>query len=89
MRRNAARVDTSRNEREPNVKDAAAALWHFVRNDPVGRRLGIAWAVVAWFALTWLSLLMTAVLVLFTTAVLVAQRKRRGIVVEDDLDDLI
>lgn len=67
----------------------AAALWHFVRHDPVGRRMGIAWAVVAWFALTWLSLLMAAVLVLVTTAVLVVERKRRDLVVEDDLDDLI
>ena len=71
------------------MKDAAAALWHFVRDDPVGRRLGIAWAVVAWFALTWLSLLMTALLVLFTTAVLVVERRRRGLVIEDDLDDLM
>ena len=67
----------------------AAALWHFVRHDPVGRRMGIAWAIVAWFALTWLSLLMAAVLVLVTTAVLVVERKRRDLVVEDDLDDLI
>lgn len=67
----------------------AAALWHFVRHDPVGRRMGIAWAVVAWFALTWLSLLMAAVLVLVTTAVLVVERKRRDLVIEDDLDDLI
>ena len=88
MRRGAADVDTSRKE-ELNVKDAAAALWHFVRDDPVGRRLGIAWAVVAWFALTWLSLLMTALLVLFTTAVLVVERRRRGLVIEDDLDDLM
>ena len=88
MRRGAADADTSRKE-EPNVKDAAAALWHFVRDDPVGRRLGIAWAVVAWFALTWLSLLMTALLVLFTTAVLVVERRRRGLVIEDDLDDLM
>ena len=71
------------------MKDAAAALWHFVRDDPVGRRLGIAWAVVAWFALTWLSLLMTALLVLFTTGVLVVERRRRGLVIEDDLDDLM
>lgn len=71
------------------MRDAAAAVWHFVRNDPVGRRLGVAWAIVAWFALTWLSLLMTAVLALFTTMVLVVKRRRRGLVVEDDLDDLI
>jgi hypothetical protein len=67
----------------------AAALWHFVRHDPVGRRMGIAWAAVAWLALTWLSLMMTALLLLFTTAVLVVERKRRDLVVEDDLDDLI
>ena len=89
MKPSVATVDITGNEREPNVKDAAAALWHFVRNDPVGRRLGIAWAMVAWFALTWLSLVMTALLVLFTTAVVVVERKRRGLVIEDDLDDLL
>jgi hypothetical protein len=83
------RVDVSqRKEREPNVK-VAAALWHFVRHDPVGRPMGIAWAGVAWFALTWLSLMMAVVLLLFTTALLVVERKRRDLVVEDDLDDLI
>jgi hypothetical protein len=88
MKRGAWTVDSPGREREPNVK-VAAALWHFVRHDPIGRRLGIAWGVVAWFALTWLSLLMTAVLALFTTAVLVVERRRRDLVIEDDLDDLI
>ena len=81
-------VDTASKEREPNVK-VAAAIWHFVRNDPVGRRMGIVWAAVAWFALTWVSLMMTALLVLFTTAVVVVERRRRDLVIEDDLDDLI
>ena len=67
----------------------AAALWHFVRHDPVGRRMGIAWAAVAWFALTWLSIMMITLLVLFTTAMMVVERKRRDVVIEDDLDDLI
>jgi hypothetical protein len=71
------------------VKEAAAALWHFVRHDPVGRRAGIAWLVVAWFALTWLSLVVTFVLLLVTGAVVVLERRRRGLVVDDDLDDLI
>ncbi len=76
-----------RREREPEVKDAAA-LWHFVRSDPVGRRMGVAWAIVAWFALTWLSLLMTSLLLLVTAAVVITERKRRDVFVEDDLEDL-
>jgi len=70
------------------VKDAAA-LWHFVRSDPVGRRMGIAWAVVAWFALTWLSVLMTSLLLLVSAAVVITERKRRDTFVEDDLEDLL
>jgi hypothetical protein len=77
-----------RREREPEVKDAAA-LWHFVRSDPVGRRMGIAWAVVAWFALTWLSVLMTSLLLLVSAAVVITERKRRDTFVEDDLEDLL
>jgi hypothetical protein len=70
------------------MKDKAVALWHFVRNDRVGRGLGIAWAIVAWFALTWLSLGVTLVLIALSGALFVAERKRRDIVIEDDLDDL-
>jgi hypothetical protein len=70
------------------MKDNAAALWYFVRNDRVGRGLGIAWAIVAWFALTWLSLAVTLLLIALSGALVVSERKRRDIVVEDDLDDL-
>lgn len=70
------------------MKDAAA-LWQFVRNDRVGRWLGIAWAGVAWFALTWLSLTVTLLLVLLTVALVFLQRRRGDIALEDDLDDLI
>jgi hypothetical protein len=51
--------------------------------------MGIAWAVVAWFALTWLSLLMTSLLLLVTAAVVITERKRRDVFVEDDLEDLL
>jgi hypothetical protein len=70
------------------MKDNAAALWRFVRNDRVGRGLGIAWAIVAWFALTWLSLGVTLLLFALSAGLVVAERKRRDVVVEDDLDDL-
>jgi len=70
------------------LKDAAA-LWEFVRNDPVGRWLGIAWAAVAWFALTWLSVTIALLLVLVTVALVFFQRRRGDVHLEDDLDDLI
>ena len=71
------------------MKDAAA-VWEFVRRDPVGRWLGIAWAVVAWFALTWLSLTVFLMLVFMTIVLVFFQRRRRDLLlVEDDLDDLI
>ena len=63
-------------------------LWEFIRRDPIGRRLGIAWAIVAWFALTWMSLMVTCVLAALTATLIVMQRKRRDLIVEDDLDDL-
>jgi hypothetical protein len=67
----------------------AVLIWRFVRRDPVGKWLGIGWAVVAWFALTWLSVTVTLFLVALTIALVVAERKRRDLVVDDDLDDLI
>jgi hypothetical protein len=71
------------------MKDAAA-VWEFVRRDPVGRWLGITWAVVAWFALTWLSLVVTLMLVLMSVVLVAFQRRRRDLLLlEDDLDDLI
>ena len=69
-------------------RDRITELWGFVRNDPVGRWLGIAWAIVAWFALTWLSLTVAAALVFMSALVIAAQRRRRDFVVEDELDDL-
>ena len=73
---------------KPHMKDLAA-LWQFVRRDPIGRRLGIAWAVVAWFALTWLSLAVAAVLVLLTLALVYVERRRRDLDLGlDELDDL-
>lgn len=66
-----------------------AAVWRFVRHDPLGQWLGGAWAVVAWFALTWLSLSVALVLLVLTVAMVVMQRRRADLVVDDDLDDLI
>ncbi len=68
------------------MKDAAA-LWQFVRNDPVGRWVGIAWAVTAWFALTWMSLTVAMLLPCLAALAFVLQR-RRGEIVDDELDDL-
>jgi membrane protein implicated in regulation of membrane protease activity len=70
------------------LKDAAA-LWRFVRDDPVGRWLGIAAAVVAWFALTWMSLTATVLWLLLTALLPVVYRRRRDLRLDDDLDDLI
>jgi hypothetical protein len=67
----------------------AVLIWRFVRRDPVGKWLGIGWAVVAWFALTWLSVTVAALLAAITIALVVAERKRRDFVVDDDFDDLI
>jgi hypothetical protein len=78
----------ARVRREPHVKDAVA-LWQFVRHDPIGRWLGIAWGVVAWFALTWLSLTVTVLLLLVSAALVYVQRRRRDLDLGlDELDDL-
>ena len=70
------------------MKDAAA-LWEFVRRDPVGRWLGIAWAFVAWFALAWLSLAVTCLLLLMSIVLVYMQRRRRDLDFGvDELDDL-
>lgn len=66
-----------------------AALWRFVRHDPLGKWLGGAWAVVAWFALTWLSLTVVLLLLVLTVAMVAMQRRRVDLLVDDDLDDLI
>jgi hypothetical protein len=82
-------ADLDLGEKELPMKDAAA-VWEFVRRDPVGRRLGIAWAGVAWFALTWLSLTVMMLLVFMSALLVFFQRRRRELLLlEDDLDDLI
>lgn len=87
MSRSRAAAD-ARVRREPYVKDAVA-LWQFVRHDPIGRWLGIAWAVFAWFALTWLSLTVTVLLLLVSAALVHVQRRRRDLDLGlDELDDL-
>ena len=76
-------------EREPHMqlKDATE-LVEFIRRDPIGKRFAIAWAIVAWFALTWMSLTVTCLLVAVTATMIVVQRKRRDMLVDDELDDL-
>ena len=71
------------------MRSAAVALWEFVWKDPVGRWLGVMWAIVAWFALTWMSLPVLITLVVTTAIVIATQRKRRDLVVEDDLEDIL
>jgi hypothetical protein len=88
MSRSPAAADDAIQKKGAALKDAAA-LWQFVRNDPVGRWLGIAWAGVAWFALTWLSLVVALMLVLLTVVLVVLQRRRGEIAFEDDLEDLM
>jgi Flp pilus assembly protein TadB len=74
--------------REPKMKEAAA-IWHFVRHDRMGRWFGIAWAVVAWFALTWLSLTVLVMLLVVSVTLFFVQRRRRDLEpVTDELDDL-
>lgn len=69
------------------LKDATE-LWEFIHRDPVGKRFAIAWVVVAWFALTWMSFTVTCLLAALTATMIVVQRKRRDLLVDDDLDDL-
>ena len=67
----------------------ARVLWQFVRDDAVGRSLGLAIVFVAWFAATWLSLGLAGLLPLLAAALWWRYRSVGAEVVEDDLDDLL
>ena len=67
----------------------AHALWQFIRHDRVGRSLGIAGIVVAWFALTWMSVTVALVLPCLAVVARVLQRRRGDVTPEDDLADLL
>ncbi len=69
-------------------RDRIRELWGFVRDDPIGRWLGTAWAIVAWFALAWMSVVVALALVLMSALLIATQRHRRDLVVDDELDDL-
>jgi hypothetical protein len=64
-------------------------LWHFVRRDRVGKWLAISCGVVAWFALTWMSLSVFCLFAGLSGALLIVHRKRRDLIVDDDIDDLL
>jgi hypothetical protein len=66
----------------------AAVLMSFLRQDPVGQRLGVGVLVIAWFALAWTSVgLAVAVPLLLVIAEFVRRRRDEAPIV-DDLDDL-
>lgn len=64
-------------------------LWQFVRDDAVGRSLGLAIALVAWFAATWLSLGVASLLPFLGVALWWRYRMVGPELVEDDLDDIL
>jgi hypothetical protein len=64
-------------------------LWQFVRDDAVGRSLGLAIVLVAWFAATWLSLGVASLLPFLGAALWWRYRLVGPEIVEDDLDDLL
>jgi len=65
------------------------ALWQFVRDDAVGRSLGLAIVLVAWFAATWLSLGVASLLPFIGAALWWRYRSVGPEIVQDDLDDLL
>jgi hypothetical protein len=67
----------------------ARVLWQFVRDDAVGRSLGLAIILVAWFATTWLSLGVACLLPFLGAALWWRYRSVGPEIVQDDLDDLL
>ena len=67
----------------------AHVLWQFVRDDAVARSLGLAIALVAWFAATWLSLGVASLLPFLSVGLWWRYRSVGTEVVQDDLDDLL
>jgi hypothetical protein len=67
----------------------ARVLWQFVRDDAVGRSLGIAIVLVAWFAATWLSLGVASLLPFLGGGLWWRYRSVGCELVQDDVDDLL
>jgi hypothetical protein len=67
----------------------ARVLWQFVRDDAVGRSLGLAIGLVAWFAATWLSLGVASLLPFLGVGLWWRYRLVGDGLAEDDLDDIL
>ena len=67
----------------------ARVIWQFVRDDAVGRSLGLAIVFVAWFAMTWLSLGLAGLLPFLGAALWWRYRSVGAEVGDDDLDNLL
>ena len=67
----------------------ARFLWQFVRDDAVGRSLGLAIVLVAWFAATWLSLGVASLLPFLGVGLWWRYRQVGEDVGRDDLDDIL
>ncbi|MDX6410012.1 MAG: hypothetical protein QOE13_3083 [Gaiellaceae bacterium] len=66
----------------------AAVLMSFLRQDPVGQRLGVGVLVIAWFALAWTSVGLAVAVPLLLVIAEVVRRRRDEAPIVDDLDDL-
>jgi hypothetical protein len=64
-------------------------LWQLVRDDAVGRSLGLAIVLVAWFAATWLSLGVASLLPFLGAGLWWRYRSVGPEIVQDDVDDLL
>jgi len=64
-------------------------LMRFLRQDPVGQRLGVVVLVIAWLALAWTSVSFAiAVPVLLGISEVVRRRREEQTPAVDDLEDL-
>ena len=67
----------------------AVMLMRFLRQDPVGQRLGVAVLVIAWLAVAWTSLAFAlAIPVLLGVSEVVRRRREEQAYPVDDLEDL-
>jgi hypothetical protein len=67
----------------------AVVLMRFLRQDPVGQRLGVAVLVIAWLAVAWTSVLFAAAVpLLLAVAEVVRRRREEEAYPVDDLEDL-
>jgi hypothetical protein len=67
----------------------AVVLMRFLRQDPVGQRLGIAALVIAWLAIAWTSVTFAAAVpLLLGVSEVVRRRREEETLGVDDLEDL-